>query len=181
MARMGKQPVLLPEGVTAEVSAGAIGISGPKGTLQRKLPRGLAVTTVADSLVVEKKKNTKDADALQGTIRAHILNMVSGVTQGWEKKLEIVGAGYRAEMKDGKLVLAIGYSHPVIFDAPEGISFAVEKLDITVAGADREVVGQTAARIRAARPPDVYKGKGIRYKGEVVRKKPGKQAAKVGE
>ena len=175
MARMGKQPVLLPEGVTAEVSAGAIGISGPKGTLQRKLPRGLAVTTVADSLVVEKKKNTKDADALQGTIRAHILNMVSGVTQGWEKKLEIVGAGYRAEMKDGKLVLAIGYSHPVQVAPPAGIEFEVDGTSkITIKGVNKQLVGQVAADVRKIRPPEPYKGKGIRYAGEYVRRKAGK-------
>ena len=180
MARFGKLPVKIPESVKVEVSDSMLRISGPKGNLEKKVPAELSLEKGADSLVVEIKTASKEALALQGTMRAHIANMVKGATEGWAKTLELVGAGFKADVQGREIVLTLGYSHPVKISAPEGVEFKVEKNLVTVSGADIEKVSQTAAKIRAAREPDPYKGKGIKYQDEVLRKKPGKAAVKIG-
>lgn len=180
MSRIGKLPITLPEGVTIEQNGGLVTVKGPKGELVRKFASVIAVKQEGSQLEVTVKDGSENAGAMHGTSRAILQNMVTGVKDGWSKKLELVGTGYRAEVSGGLLTLAIGYSHPVKFDAPAGISFKVEKTDITIEGPDREVVGQTAARIRAVRPPEPYKGKGIKYKDEVIRRKAGKAAKAAG-
>ena len=180
MSKFSKIPVKIPEGVKVEIGEDNVLVSGPKGALKRQFPRIVNIEMKGDSLTVSSKEKSKFADAILGTIRSHIVNMVAGVTNGWSKKLEIVGTGYRAEVKDGDLVLTVGFSHPIIVKPLEGIKFEITKNVISVEGIDRETVGKLSAEIKAVRPPDPYKGKGIRYLGEELKLKPGKQAAKVG-
>lgn len=179
MSRFGKLPVIVPQGVEVQPEGEFIVVKGPKGSLKRSLPRLISVKQEGNEITIEAKNGTKQAKALQGTTRAHVLNMVTGVEKGWAKELELVGSGYRAEVRGRDLVLTVGYSHPVTINAPEGVSFAVEKTKITVSGIDREVVGQTAALVRGVRKPEPYKGKGIKYVDEYIRRKAGKQAAKT--
>lgn len=179
MARFGKLLVILPKDVKAEIGDSKVTMIGPKGTISLNVPNGLKVNQKDESLAVDAKGNSKQILSLQGTIRSHLVNMVKGVTTGWEKKLELVGTGFRAEVRGKELHLTIGLSHPVIVPAPEGITFTVEKSVITVSGIDRAQVGQTSATIRAFRKPDPYKAKGIKYIDEVIRRKAGKQAAKT--
>ncbi len=176
MSRIGKQPIKLPEGVTLEVSGQTVKVSGPKGILERELARGLEVKINKDLVVVSPKKTDRKHKALHGTFRALIANMVKGVSEGWSKELELVGIGYRVEASDKDIILNVGYSHPVKIEAPEGIIFETEKTQITIKGIDKELVGKVAAEIRRVRPPEPYKGKGIKYKDEIVRRKPGKAA-----
>jgi len=180
MSRIGKLPVILPETVEISVSDGTVYIKGPKGELKRKLPREIKVEIDNKKVLVKRKGNSKTARAMHGTWRAIIANMAKGVSEGWSKQLELVGTGYRAEGSERDLTLAIGYSHPVEIKAPEGISFSIQKTLITVEGIDKELVGQVAAKIRNVRPPEPYKGKGIKYIDEVVRRKPGKAAKAQG-
>ncbi|MBU0572544.1 50S ribosomal protein L6 [Patescibacteria group bacterium] len=180
MSRIGKLPVILPETVEISVSDGVVSIKGPKGELKRKLPREIKIEVGSKEILIRPKGDSKTARAMHGTWRALIANMVKGVSEGWSKQLELVGTGYRAEGSESNLVLAIGYSHPVEMKAPEGISFTIQKTIITVEGADKELVGQVAAKIRDIRPPEPYKGKGIKYIDEVVRRKPGKAAKAQG-
>nr|AKQ03496.1 50S ribosomal protein L6, large subunit ribosomal protein L6 [uncultured Microgenomates bacterium Rifle_16ft_4_minimus_38077] len=176
MSRIGKMPILIPAEVKVEISGKEVFVSGPKGNLNMKLPYSVEVKIEGNFVKIVPKSKGFDTKAIQGTIRSIIANMVKGVADGWTKKLELVGTGYRAELSGKKLVMSIGYSHPVEVTAPEGISFEVEKTQITVLGADRHLVGQLAAKIRDVRPPEPYKGKGIMYQNEVVRRKPGKAA-----
>ena len=176
MSRIGKMPITIPVGVKVEISEKEVIVSGPKGNLNQKLPDGIEVKIDGNFVKVVKKSEGSNSSAIQGTIRSIIANMVKGVADGWTKKLELVGTGYRAELSGEKIVMSIGYSHPVEIKAPEGISFEVDKTQIAVLGADRQLVGQVAAIIRDARPPEPYKGKGIMYQDEVVRRKPGKAA-----
>lgn len=180
MSKVGKIPIELPEGVSAKLSKKDLVVTGPKGSLKCKLPREINVDIKDKEILVIPKGKTLRAKTLHGTLRAIIANNVKGVIEGWEKKLELVGTGYRAELTGKTITLAIGFSHPVIIEAAEGITFEVEKTQITVRGIDKELVGQVAAEIRAVRPPEPYKGKGIRYKDEVVRRKPGKAAKAQG-
>jgi len=180
MARFGRQPVKLAEGVKVEIAPGEVVVTGPKGTVSRELTDDVEVVEKEGQLWMERKRETKTAKALQGTMRSHLVNMVKGVTEGWSRALEIVGAGYRAQVSEGKLVMSIGYSHPVEMDIPEGLSVKVEKNVVTIEGADKEKVGQFAATVRGKRPPEPYKGAGIRYQDEVVRRKAGKQASGAG-
>lgn len=180
MSRIGKLPIKLPEGVSLEIERSTVSVKGPKGELEKKYPRELMIEEKDGVLTVSVKKETPKSKALHGTFRSLIANMVKGVSEGWKKELELVGTGYRAEVTGNKLILAIGYSHPVEIEAPEGITFKVEKSDLTVEGIDKEVVGEISAKIRAVRPPEPYKGKGIKYKDEVVRRKPGKAARAAG-
>jgi large subunit ribosomal protein L6 len=175
MSRIGKLPIILPEEVTMTLEGQIVKVAGPKGTLSRQLPQeiGMEIDDRQARVVVKKGKKNK---ALHGTFRSLVSNMVKGVSEGWLKELELVGTGYRAEVIDNSLVLNVGYSHPVTIKAPEGIVFKAEKTQIIVSGIDKELVGQMAAKIRAVRPPEPYKGKGIKYKDEVVRRKPGKAA-----
>lgn len=180
MSRIGKIPVELPEGVSLKVEGGEVAVSGPKGTLKRKIPREVEIEVKDNTAQVITKKNNHKAKVIHGTFRAHLANMSKGVSDGWSKVLELVGTGYRSELSGKTLVLNVGYSHQVKIDAPEGIEFNVEKTQVTVNGIDKEKVGQIAAEIRAVRPPEPYKGKGIKYKEEEVRRKPGKAAKAQG-
>ena len=180
MSRIGKQPVQIPEGVDVKLDKSSIVVSGAKGTLKRDIPDSLKITISDGLVVVEPKRADKGTRAIHGTYRAHIANMVAGVSEGWVKELELVGTGYRTELSGNKLVLTIGYSHPVELDVPEGVNVKADKTAITLESADKESVGQFAAEVRAVRPPEPYKGKGIKYKEEVVRRKAGK-AAKASE
>lgn len=179
MSKIGKQPIEIPQNVKVSLENQILFVEGPKAKLEYKLPRVLAIENTDSKLIITRKKESDRARALHGTSRAVIDNMVKGVSDGWTKTLEMVGTGYRAETTGKVLNLTVGYSHPVEIKAPEGISFKVEKSIITVEGADKVLVGELAARIRAVRPPEPYKGKGIKYTDEVIRRKAGK-AAKAG-
>lgn len=179
MSKIGKQPILIPEGVTVEVNAKKVSVKGPKGELARSLPRKIEAKISDGSVIVTRKDDTKASMSLHGTYRSLISNMVKGVFGGYSRQLELVGTGFRAEASGKTLSLTVGFSHPVKIEAPEGITFKVEKSIITVEGIDKEAVGQVAASIRSVRPPEPYKGKGIKYIDEVVRRKPGKAAAKA--
>ena len=178
MSRIGRKPIVIPKGVTVSVEGQAVRVDGPKGKLSRVVPAGLTVSLQDSRLLVQRSSDHRTVRALHGLARALLANMVQGVTEGFEKKLEIVGIGYRAQLQGRALQLALGYSHPVVFPLPEGIQAEVDKQTfVTVRGADKELVGQTAAKLRALRKPDSYKGKGIRYVGEIIRRKVGKKAA----
>jgi large subunit ribosomal protein L6 len=179
MSRIGKKPVPIPKGVQVGVDGREVEVKGPKGRLRLTVHEQCAVQVADGSVVVTRAGDHRTARALHGLTRALVANMVRGVTEGFERKLEIVGIGYRAQLSAGTLTFSLGYSHPVVFPLPEGVQAEVEKQTaITLRGIDKYVVGQTAAKIRALRPPDSYKGKGIRFADEVVRRKAGKTGAK---
>lgn len=179
MSKIGKLPVRLPEGTAAEIVGSTLKVTGPKGALSMSLPGVVVAEIGKDSIVLSLKEGIKDFSTY-GTTRATVANMVHGVSEGWSKQLELVGTGYRAEVAGSILTLTVGYSHPIKIEAPEGITFKVEKTIITIEGPDRELVGQVTANIRAIRPPEPYKGKGIKYKDEVIRRKAGKAAKAIG-
>ena len=178
MSRIGRNPIPVPSGVTIEVNDRHVKVSGPKGTLERELPRDITVRQDDAVLLVERPTDQRQHRALHGLTRSLVHNMVVGVTDGFTRDLEIVGVGYRAAATTpAKLDLALGFSHPVSVDAPDGITFETPvPTKITVRGIDKEAVGQVAANIRSIRKPEPYKGKGVRYAGEVVRRKAGKAA-----
>jgi large subunit ribosomal protein L6 len=177
MSRIGKQPIPLPDGVSIEIAPGSVSVKGPKGELKQELPREMKVEQADGTITVERPTDRGDHRALHGLTRSLIANMVEGVTDGFEKRLEIQGVGYRAQLKGKNLELALGYSHPVPIEAPDGIDFEVpQPTEIIVRGIDKQLVGQVAADIRKRRPPEPYKGKGIRYRGEHVMRKVGKRA-----
>lgn len=180
MSRIGKMPVVLPKGVTVTIDGTTVKVKGPKGELSQTFHSDMTIRQQDGRILVEKPDDPA-YDAMHGMVRALINNMVKGVSDGYSKTLEIEGVGYRGELQGRNLVLALGFSHPVPVEAPAGINFAVDKSQrvITIQGADKQVVGQVAAEIRALRPPEPYKGKGIHYQGEKVRRKAGK-AGKVG-
>ncbi len=177
MSRVGKKPIGIPEKVEVDIKDGLVKIKGPKGELQREIRPEVKAEIKDKALLVSPLGESKKIRAFWGLTRALLANMIEGVTEGFEKKLEIEGVGYRANLEGDSLVLNLGYSHPVKIKKPEGIEFSVEKNVITVSGIDKEKVGQAAAKIRAVRKPEPYKGKGIRYQGEEVRRKVGKKAA----
>jgi large subunit ribosomal protein L6 len=180
MSRVGQAPITVPDGVTVTLADGGVAVKGPKGELTRSLPEGISVSQDSGVLTVAREGDARDVKALHGLIRSLIANMVLGVTQGFEKNLEIHGVGYRATKQGSDIELAVGFSHSVRKAAPPGIEFDVPTpTRITVRGIDKELVGQTAAEIRAIKKPEPYKAKGIRYEGEHVRRKGGK-AAKAG-
>lgn len=180
MSRIGRQPITIPAGVSASIAEGEIIVKGPKGKLNFPIHPQIKVKIKDNLLVVSRLRESKLAKSVHGTARAVINNLIIGVTEGFQKRLELVGTGYRAAPKGAGLSLTLGYSHPVIIDPVPGITFELEgNTAITVRGIDKELVGQAAANIRASRPPEPYKGKGIRYRGEVVRRKAGKQAKAV--
>jgi large subunit ribosomal protein L6 len=177
MSRIGKQPVAIPDGVKVEVHDGTVSVTGPGGSLSQRLNEAMRVTVEGAEVRVERPSDERDHRALHGLTRSLIANMVEGVTKGFEKRLEIHGVGYRAALKGRDLELQVGFSHPVTFPAPEGIEFEVPQPNrLVVKGIDKQLVGEIAARIRRVRKPEPYKGKGIRYEGEYVRKKAGKAA-----
>ena len=178
MSRIGKKPILIPEGVEVKIEGQKVTIKGPKGEISQEVPSEILVEKKQDRIQVSLKKKTKRSWALWGLWRALLENDVRGVTSGFEKKLEIRGVGYRASLEADRMVkLEVGFSHPVKLKIPQGIDVSVEKNIVTVSGINRQGVGEFAARIRRVKPPEPYKGKGIRYLGEKVRKKEGKKAA----
>lgn len=176
MSRIGRMPVDIPNGVQVDIKGSMVSVNGPKGKLERLFSPTISIEMENGQLLITRSSNAPAQRALHGTTRAVLNNMVSGVSAGFEKVLEYEGVGYRAEMSGSKLVLYLGYSHPIEMDPPEGISFGVEAKtrQVIVRGFNKEDVGQTAANIRALRPPEPYHGKGIHYLGEKVRRKPGK-------
>jgi large subunit ribosomal protein L6 len=177
MSRIGRKPVPVPDAVTVEIGQGNIAVKGPKGELQQTLSPEMKIEQEDGTVIVSRPTNRGEHRALHGLTRSLIANMVEGVTDGFEKRLEIQGVGYRAALKGKKLELALGYSHPVAIEAPEGIDFEVpQPTEVIIKGIDKQLVGQVAADIRKRRPPEPYKGKGIRYKDEQVLRKVGKRA-----
>jgi len=178
MSRIGRQPIEIPSGVTVEVSPGGnVTVSGPLGTLEQRVPARMQIAQEGGVVTVTRPTERGEDRALHGLTRTLVANMVEGVTKGFEKQLEIQGVGYRAQLKGAELELAVGFSHPVTIIPRKGISFDVpQPTQVIVKGTDKQVVGQTAAEIRKVRPPEPYKGKGIRYQGEHVRRKVGKRA-----
>ena len=175
MSRVAKKPVALPKGVDLQISDESINVKGPKGTLSMARPAGVDVA-IEDGHATMNPKGSDDV-AMAGTLRALLANMVTGVTDGFERKLELVGVGYRASMQGKDLNLSLGFSHPVVFNAPEGISIETpSQTEVLVKGADKQQVGQVAAKIRGFRPPEPYKGKGVRYAGERIIMKEAKKA-----
>ena len=179
MSRIGKKIIPVPKGVKIDVQPGAVEVQGPKGKLRQPLPDGIGFELNGSELQAKTLREDPELGKFHGLARSLVANAVLGVTEGFKKELDIVGVGYRAELKGKQVHFALGYSHPVIFDIPAGIDIAVDKqTHITVTGVDRQLVGQVAANIRRMRKPDPYKQKGVRYTGEVLKKKVGKTGAK---
>jgi large subunit ribosomal protein L6 len=178
MSRIGKLPIPLPKGVEVEIGKGQVSVKGPKGSLDERIPAGISAKLEGGQVVVSRRNDSKQQRAFHGLVRALLANAVKGVTEGFSKDLEIHGVGYRAEPKGKSVVFTLGYTHTIDFPVPEGIEIAVDRnTRIKVSGISRQQVGQVAAEIRALRPPDVYKLKGVRYTGEQLRKKAGKTGA----
>lgn len=178
LSRIGKMPVALPQGVKAEISGNEIKVTGPKGALSQGLHHQVKVAIDGANVVVEPVSDSREAKAYHGLYRSLINNMVIGVSAGYSKRLEIIGVGYRADLQGRILNLALGYSNPINFDLPDGIEAVVDRQFVTVSGIDKQLVGQVAANIRSLRPPEPYKGKGIKYDNETIRRKVGKAGAK---
>jgi large subunit ribosomal protein L6 len=177
MSRIGKQPIEIPDGVNVAVDPGRVTVNGPLGELTQNVPARMKIDKEDGQLLVKRPTERGDDRALHGLTRSLVANMVEGVTKGFEKRLEIQGVGYRATMRGAALELNVGFSHPVVIDAPAGITFEIPaQNEIIVKGIDKQLVGEIAAEIRDVRPPEPYKGKGIRYAGEYVRRKVGKRA-----
>ncbi|ABA20329.1 LSU ribosomal protein L6P [Trichormus variabilis ATCC 29413] len=175
MSRIGKRPITVPAKVQVTIDGTKVVVKGPKGELSRELPVNVSVSQEGETLQVTRRDETRTSRQLHGLSRTLVANMVEGVSQGFQRRLEIQGVGYRAQVQGRNLILNMGYSHQVQIEPPDGIQFAVENnTNVIVSGYDKEIVGNTAAKIRAVRPPEPYKGKGIRYAGEVVRRKAGK-------
>lgn len=178
MSRVGKNPISIPDGVTVAINGATVKIKGPKGEMSRTVDADMTVRTDDGNLLVERSSDHRRHRALHGLTRSLLQNMVTGVSVGYRKKLDIIGVGYRAEIVGNKLNLLLGFSHPILVTPPEGITFSVEKqTSILVEGMSKELVGEMAAIVRRFRPPEPYKGKGIRYEGEIVRRKAGKSAS----
>ncbi len=178
MSRIGKMPIEIKEGVTVNIDGNNVKVSGPKGELEKKISKMLVVEVADNNLIVKPKKESRETRSLHGLSRTLISNMIVGVSEGFEKELEFHGVGFRAAVEGGDLVMHLGFSHPIKYIPKEGIEIKVEKNTITVSGADKEAVGQAAAEIRAFKKPEPYKGKGIKYANEHIRRKAGKAAAK---
>jgi len=180
MSRVGKKPILIPQGIEVKISDNKVVVKGPKGEITKEIRPEIKIEVSEGKILVSPQKETQKTKAFWGLTRALIFNMIEGVTKGYEKKLQIEGVGYRASLEGEDLVLQVGFSHPVKIKKTESIKFSVEKNVITVSGIDKELVGQIAAKIRRVRPPEPYKGKGIRYLGEEVRRKVGKKVVTAG-
>lgn len=176
MSRLGKQPVTIPSGVEATFAEGVLTVKGPKGTLTQEMRDAVTVTVDAGTITLAPANDSIESRALWGTYASLTHSMIKGVTEGFEKKLEIEGVGYRAEAQGQKLTVNVGFSHPVLMEVPEGLTCVVEKNVITISGIDKHAVGQFAANVRKVREPEPYKGKGIRYQGEYIIRKQGKKA-----
>jgi large subunit ribosomal protein L6 len=176
MSRIGKAPISVPDKVSVSLNGLAVTVKGPKGELSRTLPEGVSIAQDGNTIVVSPTNSNRRSRERHGLCRTLVANMVEGVSQGFTRKLEIVGVGYRAALQGKKLVVSAGYSHQVEMDPPAGITFAVDgNTTVLVSGADKEIVGNEAAKVRAIRPPEPYKGKGVKYAGEKVRRKEGKK------
>lgn len=181
MSRIGRQPINIPEEVEIKLGGGKVQVKGPRGELEFELGPRIGVKKKNGTAVVTRRGNSRDSRSLHGLTRSLLSNAVVGVTRGHSKELKMVGVGYRAKKQGEKLILSVGFSHPVELEPPEGIKFELkDNTEIKVEGINKQVVGEVAARVRKIRPPEPYKGKGIRYKDEVVKKKPGKAAKAVG-
>jgi large subunit ribosomal protein L6 len=179
MSRIGKKPITIPKGVTVKVVGDAVEVQGPKGKMRQGFPSGINFELSDGTLLAKRSTEDPGLAKFHGLARTLVANAVTGVTEGYKRELDIVGVGYRAEVKGKQVVFALGYSHPVVFDIPIGIDVVIDKqTHITVTGVDRQLVGQVAANIRSFRKPDPYKQKGVRYTGEVLKKKAGKTGAK---
>lgn len=176
MSRIGKLPVTIPDGVTVERENDIITVKGPKGELKRNIHSTIEIVVEQGRVIVNRTSDEKEQRALHGLYRALINNMVAGVSEGFEKSLEIIGVGYRAEMKSDRIIFTLGYSHPIVLIPPIGISITVTGQIVKISGIDKELVGHVAAKIRSFRPPEPYKGKGIKYVGEYIKRKAGKAA-----
>jgi large subunit ribosomal protein L6 len=177
MSRIGRKILPLPKGVTLSQKPGLFSVKGPKGELSKSLPEGITIKTETDKIQVLRADDSRQNRSKHGLVRAHLANMVKGVTDGWTRELEINGVGYRAEVTGDAMTMALGYSHPIVFKLPKGVSAKVEKNRIALSSADRDLVGQTAAKVRELRPPEPYKGKGVKYVEEVIKRKVGKAGA----
>ena len=177
MSRIGRKVLPLPKGVTLAQKDGSVSVKGPKGELTKAVPTGVTIKAEADKITVLRVDDERQNRARHGLMRAHLANMVKGVTDGWTRELEINGVGYRAEVAGDTINMALGYSHPVVFKLPKGVTAKVDKNKVTLASADRDLVGQIAAKLRELRPPEPYKGKGVKYAEEVIKKKVGKAGA----
>lgn len=179
MSRIGKKPIPIPKGVTVKVDGPAVDVKGPKGQMRQALPPGVVAAVEDGTVVTRREREEKALAKYHGLARSLVANAVQGVAEGWKRELDIVGVGYRAELKGQQVHFALGYSHPVVFDVPKGIDVTIDKqTHITVTGVDRQLVGQVAANMRRLRKPDPYQQKGVRYTGEVLKKKAGKTGAK---
>ena len=179
MSRIGKKPIAIPKGVTVKVVGDAVEVQGPKGKMRQVFPAGIDFELADGTLVAKRSTEDPGLGKFHGLARTLVANAVTGVTEGYKRELDIVGVGYRAEVKGKQVIFALGYSHPIVFEIPQGIDIAIDKqTHIVVTGVDRQLVGQVAANIRRFREPDPYKQKGVRYTGEVLKKKAGKTGAK---
>ncbi|MCG5055508.1 MAG: 50S ribosomal protein L6 [Myxococcales bacterium] len=177
MSRIGKKPVVIPKGVTVNIKDGLMTVKGPKGELARPFPVDVAASTEGDKLVLTRTGESRTERTNHGMARAHLANMVKGVSDGWTRELEINGVGYRAEVKGDVLNLVLGYSHPIDYKLPKGVGAKVDKNRIILSGADKDQLGQSASELRKLRKPEPYKGKGVKYVEEVIRRKAGKSGA----
>lgn len=180
MSRIGRQPVVLPKGVSLAQQPGQFSVKGPKGELSKPMPTGVTIKVEGDKLVVSRADDARENRAKHGLVRAHLANMVKGVTEGWKRELEINGVGYRAEVTGDSLTFALGYSHPIVFKLPKSVTAKVEKNRLTLVSPDKDALGQVSAKIRELRPPEPYKGKGVKYVEEIIKRKVGKAAATGG-
>jgi large subunit ribosomal protein L6 len=177
MSRVGRKVIAVPKGVNVTIGKEQVAVKGPKGELKRALPDGVTVALNGGELAVTRADDSRENRAKHGMMRALVANMIKGVTDGFERKLEINGVGYRADVAGQKLNMALGFSHPVVFELPKGIAAKVDKNNIILTGIDKEMLGETASKIRAIRPPEPYKGKGIKYVEETIKRKVGKTGA----
>jgi large subunit ribosomal protein L6 len=180
MSRIGRQPVMLPKGVSLAQKPGQFSVKGPKGELSKPMPTGVTIKVEGDKLVVSRADDARENRAKHGLVRAHLANMVKGVTEGWKRELEINGVGYRAEVTGDSVTFALGYSHPIVFKLPKSVTAKVEKNRLTLVSPDKDELGQVSAKIRELRPPEPYKGKGVKYVEEIIKRKVGKAAATGG-
>jgi large subunit ribosomal protein L6 len=176
MSRIGRKPLPVPKGVTLSQKAGQFSVKGPKGELAKILPAGITIKQESDKFLVARADDSRENRARHGLVRAHLANMVKGVTEGWTRELEINGVGYRAEVAGDTVTFALGYAHPIVFKLPKTVSAKVEKNRLTITSPDKDLLGQIAAKLRELRPPEPYKGKGVKYLEEVIKKKVGKAA-----
>ncbi len=180
MSRIGRKPVVIPKGVSLAQKPGQFAVKGPKGELTKPMPKGVAIQQQADKAIISRADDSRENRANHGLVRAHLANMVKGVTEGWKRELEINGVGYRAEVTGDSVTFALGYSHPIVFKLPKSITAKVEKNRLILSSSDKDELGQVSAKMRELRPPEPYKGKGVKYVEEVIKKKVGKAAATGG-